>query len=40
MNVNVDGALLGSTIPEVAETIRAALLRIGNRNGSIFGGLA
>lgn len=35
VNVNVDGALLGSTVPEVADTIRRELLRMADRNGGI-----
>jgi hypothetical protein len=32
--VNLNGALLGSTVPEVANTIRRELLKVQNRNGT------
>jgi TP901 family phage tail tape measure protein len=35
VNVTVQGALLGSTVPEVANTIRRELYRIKGRNGSL-----
>lgn len=35
VNVHVDGALLGSTVPEVAETIRRELHRTQRRNGTV-----
>ena len=33
--VNVHGALMGSSVPEVASIIRAELKRIGNRNDGV-----
>jgi hypothetical protein len=35
VTVNVQGALLGSTVPEVAQTIRNELLRAQRRNGNL-----
>ena len=35
VNVTVNGALLGSSVPEVAQTIRRELLRVQARNGTL-----
>jgi hypothetical protein len=34
VNVTVQGALMGSSVPEVAETIRSHLRRYGKNNGT------